>query len=125
MYLGVVPGVFAEALEPGIRTQVIEIVIPAQVAIVIKPCLQRPIQPLEGEVPLSAPRVDLRDLDREPGRVSRFVRARRSDEALSRLLASGKPIRGVVLDTQVYSNTGGQCSKSTPRAAVAKPPSPE
>ena len=27
---------------------------------------------------------------------------------LSRLLASGKPIRVVVLDTQVYSNTGGQ-----------------
>ena len=26
----------------------------------------------------------------------------------------------MVLDTEVYSNTGGQCSKSTPRAAVAK-----
>ena len=24
------------------------------------------------------------------------------------------------MDTEVYSNTGGQCSKSTPRAAVAK-----
>ena len=26
----------------------------------------------------------------------------------------------LVLDTEVYSNTGGQCSKSTPRGAVAK-----
>ncbi|HUH13402.1 MAG TPA: 2-oxoacid:acceptor oxidoreductase family protein, partial [Longimicrobiales bacterium] len=32
---------------------------------------------------------------------------------LSRLLASGKPIRVVVLDTQVYSNTGGQASTAT------------
>jgi len=31
---------------------------------------------------------------------------------LSRLLASGKPIRVVVLDTQVYSNTGGQACTS-------------
>jgi pyruvate/2-oxoacid:ferredoxin oxidoreductase beta subunit len=31
---------------------------------------------------------------------------------LSRLLASGKPIRVVVLDTQVYSNTGGQSCTS-------------
>lgn len=32
---------------------------------------------------------------------------------LSRLLASGKPIRVIVLDTQVYSNTGGQASTGT------------
>jgi pyruvate-ferredoxin/flavodoxin oxidoreductase len=32
---------------------------------------------------------------------------------LSRLLASGKPIRVMVLDTQVYSNTGGQASTGT------------
>jgi pyruvate-ferredoxin/flavodoxin oxidoreductase len=32
---------------------------------------------------------------------------------LSRLLASGKPIRILVLDTQVYSNTGGQASTGT------------
>jgi len=32
---------------------------------------------------------------------------------LSRLLASGKPVRVVVLDTQVYSNTGGQASSGT------------
>ena len=31
---------------------------------------------------------------------------------VSRLLASGKPIRVVVLDTQVYSNTGGQACTS-------------
>ncbi len=32
---------------------------------------------------------------------------------LSRLMASGKPIRVIVLDTQVYSNTGGQASTGT------------
>jgi pyruvate-ferredoxin/flavodoxin oxidoreductase len=38
---------------------------------------------------------------------------------LSRLLASGKPIRVLVLDTQVYSNTGGQASTGTFTAQVA------
>ena len=36
------------------------------------------------------------------------------------MLASGKNVNVLVLDTEVYSNTGGQMSKSTPRAAVAK-----
>ena len=36
------------------------------------------------------------------------------------VLASGRNINILVLDTQVYSNTGGQCSKATPRGAVAK-----
>ncbi len=39
---------------------------------------------------------------------------------LDHVLASGRNINILVLDTQVYSNTGGQCSKATPRAAVAK-----
>ena len=39
---------------------------------------------------------------------------------LDHVLASGRDINMLVLDTQVYSNTGGQCSKATPRAAVAK-----
>jgi len=39
---------------------------------------------------------------------------------LDHVLASGRDINVLVLDTQVYSNTGGQCSKATPRAAVAK-----
>ena len=39
---------------------------------------------------------------------------------LDHVLASGKDINLIVLDTEVYSNTGGQASKSTPRAAVAK-----
>ena len=39
---------------------------------------------------------------------------------LDHVLASGKNINVLVLDTEVYSNTGGQMSKSTPRAAVAK-----
>ncbi len=39
---------------------------------------------------------------------------------LDHVLASGKNINVLVLDTQVYSNTGGQCSKATSRAAVAK-----
>jgi pyruvate-ferredoxin/flavodoxin oxidoreductase len=36
------------------------------------------------------------------------------------VLASGHNVNLLVLDTDVYSNTGGQASKSTPRAAVAK-----
>jgi pyruvate-ferredoxin/flavodoxin oxidoreductase len=39
---------------------------------------------------------------------------------LDHVLASGRDINVLVLDTQVYSNTGGQCSKSTFRGAVAK-----
>jgi pyruvate-ferredoxin/flavodoxin oxidoreductase len=39
---------------------------------------------------------------------------------LDHVLASGKRVRVLVLDTGVYSNTGGQSSKATPRAAVAK-----
>lgn len=39
---------------------------------------------------------------------------------LDHVLASGRNINTLVLDTEVYSNTGGQCSKSTPRGAVAK-----
>lgn len=39
---------------------------------------------------------------------------------LDHVLASGENIRMLVLDTEVYSNTGGQSSKSTPTAAVAK-----
>jgi pyruvate-ferredoxin/flavodoxin oxidoreductase len=36
------------------------------------------------------------------------------------VLASGRDVNVLVLDTEVYSNTGGQASKSTPRGAVAK-----
>ena len=36
------------------------------------------------------------------------------------MIASGEDINILVLDTEVYSNTGGQASKSTPMAAVAK-----
>ena len=36
------------------------------------------------------------------------------------VLASGRNVNILVLDTEVYSNTGGQASKATPRAAVAK-----
>ena len=36
------------------------------------------------------------------------------------VLASGENVNVLVLDTEVYSNTGGQASKSTPAAAVAK-----
>ena len=39
---------------------------------------------------------------------------------LDHVLASGRNVNVLVLDTEVYSNTGGQSSKSTPRAAVAK-----
>ncbi len=39
---------------------------------------------------------------------------------LDHVLASGHDVNMLVLDTGVYSNTGGQASKATPRAAVAK-----
>jgi len=39
---------------------------------------------------------------------------------LDHVLASGRNLNILVLDSQVYSNTGGQASKATPRAAVAK-----
>ena len=39
---------------------------------------------------------------------------------LDHVLASGYDVNVLVLDTGVYSNTGGQASKATPRAAVAK-----
>ena len=39
---------------------------------------------------------------------------------LDHVIASGENVNILVLDTEVYSNTGGQSSKSTPTAAVAK-----
>lgn len=39
---------------------------------------------------------------------------------LDHVLASGENVNILVLDTEVYSNTGGQASKSTPTGAVAK-----
>jgi pyruvate-ferredoxin/flavodoxin oxidoreductase len=39
---------------------------------------------------------------------------------LDHVLASGRNVNILVLDTEVYSNTGGQTSKATPRSAVAK-----
>jgi pyruvate-ferredoxin/flavodoxin oxidoreductase len=39
---------------------------------------------------------------------------------LDHVLASGRNVNVLVLDTEVYSNTGGQMSKSTPRGAIAK-----
>ncbi len=39
---------------------------------------------------------------------------------LDHVLGSGKNVNVLVLDTEVYSNTGGQSSKATPRGAVAK-----
>jgi len=39
---------------------------------------------------------------------------------LDQVLSSGEDVNILVLDTEVYSNTGGQSSKATPTAAVAK-----
>ena len=39
---------------------------------------------------------------------------------LDHVLASGEDVNVLVFDTEVYSNTGGQASKSTPAAAIAK-----
>ena len=39
---------------------------------------------------------------------------------LDHVLATGKDVNIIVLDTEVYSNTGGQASKATPLGAIAK-----
>lgn len=39
---------------------------------------------------------------------------------LDHVLASGADVNILVLDTEVYSNTGGQASKATPRGAIAR-----
>lgn len=39
---------------------------------------------------------------------------------LDHVMASNKNVNILVMDTEVYSNTGGQASKATPRGAVAK-----
>lgn len=39
---------------------------------------------------------------------------------LDHVLSSGEPVKILVLDTEVYSNTGGQASKATPMGSVAK-----
>jgi pyruvate-ferredoxin/flavodoxin oxidoreductase len=39
---------------------------------------------------------------------------------LDHVMASGKNVNALVLDTEVYSNTGGQMSKSTPLGAIAQ-----
>jgi pyruvate-ferredoxin/flavodoxin oxidoreductase len=39
---------------------------------------------------------------------------------LDHVLASGRDVNVLVMDTEVYSNTGGQMSKATPRGAIAK-----
>ncbi|RCJ25645.1 pyruvate:ferredoxin (flavodoxin) oxidoreductase [Nostoc sp. ATCC 43529] len=39
---------------------------------------------------------------------------------IDHVLASGRNVNILILDTEVYSNTGGQMSKATPKAAVAK-----
>jgi pyruvate-ferredoxin/flavodoxin oxidoreductase len=39
---------------------------------------------------------------------------------LDHVIASGRNVNILVMDTEVYSNTGGQMSKSTPRGAIAK-----
>jgi pyruvate-ferredoxin/flavodoxin oxidoreductase len=39
---------------------------------------------------------------------------------LDHVMASNKNVNALVMDTEVYSNTGGQASKATPRGAVAK-----
>ena len=41
-------------------------------------------------------------------------------QGLDHVIASGKDVNILVLDTEVYSNTGGQSSKATPEGAFAK-----
>jgi pyruvate-ferredoxin/flavodoxin oxidoreductase len=67
---------------------------------------------------------------RSPRPAQRLDRRRRrlghdiGSGGLDHVLASGRNVSVLVLDTEVYSNTGGQMSKSTPLGAVASSPPP-
>ena len=50
----------------------------------------------------------------------RYFDSRKEEIRVDHILASGANVNVLVLDTEVYSNTGGQASKSTPLGAVAK-----
>ena len=39
---------------------------------------------------------------------------------IDHIISTGRNVNILVMDTEVYSNTGGQSSKATPKAAVAK-----
>jgi pyruvate-ferredoxin/flavodoxin oxidoreductase len=76
--------------------------------------------------PLSAEAVELLDLADELVHKSVWIVGGDGwaydigSSGLDHVLASGRDVNVLVLDTEVYSNTGGQASKATPRAAVAK-----
>ena len=125
---GVVPAALAEALtnadqgdEPGMaeqRRRVAE----------LKALLQRQLdQPAGAPASADADRIR-RLLDLADALVKKSVWLVGGDGwaydigfgGLDHVLASGRDVNALVLDTEVYSNTGGQSSKATPRGAVAK-----
>src|SRR5713226_3052474 len=59
-----------------------------------------------------------KEVQRKGGKMQVMSRECRGQEG--HVLASGRDVNMLVLDTEVYSNTGGQASKATPLAAVAK-----
>lgn len=122
---GVVPAALAEAIrgadqgdEPGIAEQ-------RQRVAELKMHLQRQLD--AGEASGQADRMG-RLLDLADALVKKSVWLVGGDGwaydigfgGLDHVLASGRDVNALVLDTEVYSNTGGQSSKATPRGAVAK-----
>ena len=133
---GVLPGAMVEAIrtadqadEPGIAEQ-------RQRVAELRALAQRQLAQLEGPQAGSQPgsqalaRADRlrRLLDLADALVKKSVWLVGGDGwaydigfgGLDHVLASGRDVNALVLDTEVYSNTGGQSSKATPRAAVAK-----
>ena len=86
--------------------------------------LEHRLASIEGE--LSAPARELLDLADELVHKSVWIVGGDGwaydigSAGLDHVLASGRDVNVLVLDTEVYSNTGGQASKATPRGAVAK-----
>ena len=86
--------------------------------------LEARLDHLDGQLP--APARDLLDLADDLVRRSVWIVGGDGwaydigSAGLDHVLASGRDVNVLVLDTEVYSNTGGQASKATPRAAVAK-----
>ncbi len=88
--------------------------------------LKRRLDGLDGLDGLDAPAADLRSVADHLLRRSVWIVGGDGwaydigSGGLDHVLASGRNVNVLVLDTEVYSNTGGQSSKATPLGAVAK-----
>ena len=133
---GVLPGAMVEAIRTADQADEPDIAEQRQRVAELRALAQRQLAQLEGPQAGSQPgsqalaRADRlrRLLDLADALVKKSVWLVGGDGwaydigfgGLDHVLASGRDVNALVLDTEVYSNTGGQSSKATPRAAVAK-----